>query len=179
MKEKLFNLASKAAAVFVTYKNEGGFRANVATSPITGDPSSQVVHLNWRDSSDVACYAVFNEENLTEALVDEESALFNLTDAEGDEVSLLFFSEDGLLTLTDADPNMYLVVQEGGSSSEAYVHIHDQIENAFKDRESCADSGYRTSEPIACPESLVKHPAFFLVAEQLVKSTFNFDYPSQ
>jgi len=50
--------------------------------------------------------------------------------------------------------NIVLVIQEGGSSTEMYVHAHENIRQANADRKSCAKGSYRTSEPIKVPEAL-------------------------
>ena len=52
--------------------------------------------------------------------------------------------------------NIFLVVQEGGSSTEMYVHTHDTKRQARADRRSCAKAAYRTSEPIKVPEVLTR-----------------------
>lgn len=47
-----------------------------------------------------------------------------------------------------------LVIQEGGSSTEMYVHAHENLKQARADRRSCAKAAYRTSELIKVPEAL-------------------------
>lgn len=42
----------------------------------------------------------------------------------------------------------FIVLQEGGSSLEIYVHAHSSEEEAEEDRVSCARGAYRTSAPI-------------------------------
>jgi hypothetical protein len=50
--------------------------------------------------------------------------------------------------------NLYLVIQQGGSSTEMYVHPHNSLKEAKADKKSCAKASYNTSEPIVIPESL-------------------------
>ena len=49
----------------------------------------------------------------------------------------------------------YVIVQQGGSSCELYVHSHDSEEDAENDRIDCArDGAYRTSPVIPIPASV-------------------------
>jgi len=50
--------------------------------------------------------------------------------------------------------NLYLVIQQGGSSSELYVHPHDTRKEAKADMKSCAEASYNTVGPIEIPASL-------------------------
>lgn len=76
------------------------------------------------------------------------------------------------------DTQGYLVVQEGGSSREMYVHGFDTIASADAYRESSVKEGaYRTSPPIQLPKSLLEHPEFFEVAESIAKGAVDVDYP--
>ena len=43
---------------------------------------------------------------------------------------------------------LFIVVQEGGSSTERYVHAHNTLKEANKDCRSCAKASYRTTRPI-------------------------------
>jgi len=52
----------------------------------------------------------------------------------------------------------YVVIQEGGSSSELYVHSHESAEDAEDDRVSCSANGaYRTSPVLELPAALAQH----------------------
>ena len=51
---------------------------------------------------------------------------------------------------------IFIVVQEGGSSREFYVHAHDTLKESNADRKSCAEASYRTSAPIAVPKVLTR-----------------------
>lgn len=67
---------------------------------------------------------------------------------------------------------VYLLVQEGGTSSELYVHAWDTLEAAEQDRIDCAaDGAYRTSEIVEAPASLVDHPDFYSVVEELLRAS--------
>jgi uncharacterized membrane protein len=49
---------------------------------------------------------------------------------------------------------LYLVIQQGGSSREMYVHAHGTLTEARKDRKSCEKASYQTTEPILVPAAL-------------------------
>lgn len=57
--------------------------------------------------------------------------------------------------LNDVHGPAYVVVQQGGSSCEMYVHSHDSEEDAENHRVDCArDGAYRTSPVIPVPASV-------------------------
>lgn len=45
----------------------------------------------------------------------------------------------------------YAVIQEGGSSTELYLHAHDSKEAAEQDRVDCAKGAYRTGDIVEIP----------------------------
>jgi hypothetical protein len=78
----------------------------------------------------------------------------------------------------------YLVVQEGGSSTEIYLHAHDTLKDAHLDRKDCRINGaYRTSVPIEVPADLAEvllgnalaEAAFYTVVEKVLKASLNLD----
>ena len=75
------------------------------------------------------------------------------------------------------DKTIHLVVQEGGSSGEAYVHGFNTPKQAEKYRKSCTNDGsYRTAQAIEIPESLERHPDFYRVMEEVLAAASNFEY---
>jgi len=60
----------------------------------------------------------------------------------------------------------YLVVQQGGSSSEVYLHTFDTYEQARNYRRSCERAAYNTSKPVRIPAELEQHLA---VVEEIVQ----------
>ncbi|WP_157639928.1 hypothetical protein [Burkholderia ubonensis] len=76
------------------------------------------------------------------------------------------------VTRSDAPSNdepVFVLIQEGGSSFELYIHAHTTREEAEDDRQSCEDNGaYRTSDIIEVPSSLADQPGFYELAEQMV-----------
>lgn len=76
-----------------------------------------------------------------------------------------------------ATPPVHVLIQEGGSSTELYVHAHDTLEAAEADRVSCArDGAYLTSDIVQVPASLANHPDFFDVVEKLVRAVNTLSY---
>lgn len=51
---------------------------------------------------------------------------------------------------------VYVVLQQGGSSAEMYVHVHDSLHDANADRKECEKGAYKTSEPIEVPADVAK-----------------------
>lgn len=80
---------------------------------------------------------------------------------------------------TAPNPDVFLYVQEGGSSTEIYLHSFDTEEQAIAGRKSCAEAAYRTSEIIKAPASLVDHPAFMEVVQGLLSASLSVDYPEE
>lgn len=71
----------------------------------------------------------------------------------------------------------YIVVQEGGSSTELYVHAHPTLADAEDDRQICAAAGYRTSPVTEVPEVLLALGSIFYSAlDAVVSSTVAIDY---
>jgi hypothetical protein len=67
------------------------------------------------------------------------------------------------------ESNVFVLIQEGGTSLELYVHAHGSRGEADEDRLSCENDGaYRTSEILEVPESLANLAGFYEFAEQLV-----------
>lgn len=68
------------------------------------------------------------------------------------------------------DRAVFILIQEGGSSSELYIHAHDTAEEAEQDRIDCSrDGSYATSPVMEVPSSLAEHPDFYNVAEDLLR----------
>ena len=72
---------------------------------------------------------------------------------------------------------VFILIQEGGSSTELYIHSHDSKEEAEEDRISCArDGAYRTSEVIELPGPVAAlGEAFYEVAEELLRATHDLE----
>lgn len=67
------------------------------------------------------------------------------------------------------EPNVFVVIQEGGTSTELYIHAHGSRGDADEDRLSCENDGaYRTSEIIEVPATLAGLEGFYELSEQLV-----------
>lgn len=68
----------------------------------------------------------------------------------------------------------YALIQEGGSSDELYLHVHDTLEDAEADRLDCADGAYRTTEPVELPDS-----TDWDAVQTLLESVSSLDYPGE
>ncbi len=72
----------------------------------------------------------------------------------------------------------FAIIQEGGSSTELYLHAHSSREEAEQDRVSCAQGSYRTSRIIEIPAVLSSlGESFYSVADELIDSVPTIDYP--
>lgn len=145
---------------------------------LTGEDSNQVVRLNWLDGESHRCSTYLTEENLNAVAFSDERQTFLMEDYEGSAIELKLVRNSRVLSLKDGP--VYMLIQEGGSSAELYIHAHETFSEAENDRVSCADDGsYRTSEIIEVPSDLAAHPKFFEVAEQLARATLTLDYPEE
>jgi hypothetical protein len=59
-----------------------------------------------------------------------------------------------------------LVIQEGGSTGEVYVHAHKNVKDARADMKSCGEAAYRTVGPIEIPKALTEALSKNNAAEQ-------------
>ena len=55
----------------------------------------------------------------------------------------------------------FLIIQEGGSSAELFVHVHSSQEEAEDDRIRCAEDAYRTSSVVEVSGALAAHGELF------------------
>ncbi|KVP65670.1 hypothetical protein WJ97_11625 [Burkholderia ubonensis] len=95
---------------------------------------------------------------------------------DGDNHDVSYMTAESLASVTreeapSGEEQVYVLIQEGGTSFELYIHAHGSREEAEDDRVSCEDNGaYRTSDIIEVPSSLADQPGFYELAEQLVCS---------
>lgn len=169
-------LSLLARAQVVTLAN--GTVAEVELADVTGQPDNQVVRLNWTEEGIGACGTVLTEEGLAAVTFDSASQTFTLNDYEGDPVVLALKEDDEVLT-PDSEDVVYILIQEGGSSCELYIHSHSTRADAEDDRISCRDDGaYQTSNIIVpVPRSLAEHPSFYEVAEKLLTASKSLGFP--
>lgn len=147
-------------------------------APLTGEPDNQVIRLAWEDDRG-DCSTVLTEAGLAEAHFDETTGILSLNDYEGTPLCFrLRLPKPGTPAL-DTQEFAYIVIQEGGSSTERYVHIHDSEDSAMADRIDCASAAYRTSDIIAVPASLARQEGFLDAVVAVVQATLSFDYPEE
>nr|WP_280971433.1 hypothetical protein [Cupriavidus gilardii]WDE72672.1 hypothetical protein [Cupriavidus gilardii] len=75
-------------------------------------------------------------------------------------------------------PSHFVLVQEGGSTGELYIHGHTTRQDAERDRIECAAGAYRTTPLTEVPGDLATHPKFYDVLEAVVDSMGDLDYPT-
>jgi len=87
--------------------------------------------------------------------------------------------EDGLsFDLRVALKPTYVVVQEGGSSSELYFHAWPTRTEANTDRKYCATAAYKTSPVIRVPATAAAlGEDFFEPAENIMQGVAEVDFP--
>lgn len=154
-----------------------GTPVKFTTAALTGYDENQVLNLTYSDAGEN--YSVtFTEEGLLTAKFSAVKNGFTVNDDEGDEMELVI-SQDGVTYWpTLANPHMtYIVVQEGGSSTEIYVHAYSSRQAADYNRLSCASASYRTSEVIEVPVSLAHQPEFLNALGQILRASLSFSYP--
>lgn len=76
-----------------------------------------------------------------------------------------------------SEPQVFVVVQEGGSSTEIYAAAFDTEDDAKAYRDSCEEGAYRTSKPVPVPRSLADHPGFSNFVHDLLSASINVGYP--
>lgn len=174
MMTKFLSLLARAQVVAL----DNGSVVDVELADVTGQPDNQVVRLSWTQEGMGACGTVLTEEGLAGVTFDSAAQTFKLEDYEGDPVVLKLTDDDVVLT-PDSEDVVYVLIQEGGSSCELYMHAHSTRADAEDDRISCRDDGaYQTSEVIVpVPRSLAEHPEFYAVAEKLLTASKNLGFP--
>lgn len=72
----------------------------------------------------------------------------------------------------------YVLVQEGGSSNELYVHAHATLIEAEDGRKSCAEAAYRTSHALEVPPELAAlGEVFYSFLDEFVHLPRQLSYP--
>ena len=64
----------------------------------------------------------------------------------------------------------YLVVQQGGSSTEFYIHALSTLRQVERYRKSCDRAAYATSEPIEVPAALVEQDGFLDAVQDVMSA---------
>jgi len=84
-------------------------------------------------------------------------------------VRMSWDATDAVMPDVADEAKVFVLIQEGGSSAELYIHAHGSRGEAEDDRLSCENDGaYRTSEIIEVPATLANVAGFYELAEQLV-----------
>lgn len=80
-------------------------------------------------------------------------------------------NEDRLRSPGDSpDGQQFLVLQQGGASTEWYATIHDTIEQAKQHIDECNEAAYKCAEPIPVPEVFTDIDDAEDVAEKIARA---------
>ncbi len=75
------------------------------------------------------------------------------------------------IQIPEDEPRSYMLIQEGGSSEELYIHAHTSHGEAEDDRENCDENGaYRTSEIVTAPVNIANKEGFYEFIEEVVRA---------
>lgn len=173
MLNEFMDLLSKAESVLVGEKLQ---KARVVARTPAGDPSFTVASLAAGEGLTVD----LTEEGVSAGRFDDKTKSFLLFDALGAEVNVrLLLNGQALCPPEGFGENKgphFLVVQEGGSSQELYVHSLFTRAQAHRYQVGAGEDGaYRTSDVIEVPADLAAHPDFYRIAEELVKAAFTLE----
>lgn len=180
MLEDFMALLRKADDVFVV----GDLAQRVAqrtVAPVMGVAHHQVVTLGWQDEEGRAQAAYLTEAGVAAGTFNEATGAFEFVDRDGGRIALRLHAHAEPLrpycpTATAVVGSVFVLIQEGGTSEELYVHAHDSRDAAEQDRVDCwTDGAYRTSEIIEVPASLASQPGFYEFAEALLKASHHLD----
>ncbi|WP_126223538.1 hypothetical protein [Burkholderia ambifaria] len=180
MLEEFMALLRKAEDVFVVGElSQRVVQRTVA--PVMGVAHHLVITLGWQDEEGKAQAAYLTEAGIAGGTFNEGTGAFEFVDRDGGHLALRLHSRAEPLrphcpVAPAAEGTAFVLIQEGGSSEELYVHSHDSREAAEQDRIDCwTDGAYRTSEIIEVPASLANQPGFYEFAESLLKVSHNLD----
>jgi hypothetical protein len=148
--------------------NLDGKEVMVWSRPLVGQPGQHVVQLTDDDSN--SFLTALTEGNLAGAKYDEKKQTLELDDYEGAPLVLT--------VVPVAQAMSYVLVQEGGTSEELYLHAHESLEHAQADRQSCEDDGaYRTTDILEIPSRLANRPGFYEHTESLLRLLPTMGFP--
>lgn len=73
----------------------------------------------------------------------------------------------------------YVLIQEGGSSCEMYLHAHLSLKEAAEDRCTCEQEGaFRTSPIVEVPDALAAHgELFYETVEAILAASWQLGFP--
>lgn len=78
-----------------------------------------------------------------------------------------------------AEEMVYCYVQEGGSSTEIYLHTFDTLADAEDGRIECAASAYRTSNIVEVPKKLADQEGFHDTIQEILMASLDFEYAEE
>jgi hypothetical protein len=149
----------------------------------TGMPGNYLLVARSRDADGAKRVVVVTEAGVEAGRFNPERQVFEFLDR-GNQPAAIQLRSGGAVVVPEIlcspqakkPETVFAVVQEGGSSTELYVHQFDQAEDAQQYRvDSWKDGAYRTSPVVEVPLSLADHPEFNTVVENLLKAALEVD----
>lgn len=171
----ILDLLAKAGSKIIVVGG-GELTVQHSVASVNGAPDNEVVVLSGPGFDSTWWTLKLTEAGIGNGTFDDSTELFLFTDSEGDPVLLRILLDEVVQRfhggVTQKEDSVYVLVQEGGSSTEMYLHNHDTAAEADADRQQCWDDGaYRTSAVVEVPRSLADHPLFFDVVEKLLRAS--------
>lgn len=173
MLKEFLDILAKADGVYIVKSRQT--RVTVVPLVPTGEATAEVVRLLYGNKT-----VRLTEEGINGGKFDAEKDAFLVYDEAGFDIYVRMKLKGATLRAAkefeDFTGPAHLVVQEGGSSSELYVHALSTSAQASLHQRNCWNEGaYRTTEVVEVPASLASHPDFMRVAEALVAATLTLE----
>ncbi|MEX3984320.1 hypothetical protein AB4Y45_35775 [Paraburkholderia sp. EG287A] len=150
----------------------------------TGLPGNYLLVARCHEDGESKHVVVVTEQGVEAGRFNPERQVFEFSDRDGNPVAIQV-RRGGAVIVPDIlvspyvekpSQSVFVVIQEGGTSTELYVQQFDSQDSAHDYRVECWSSGaYRTSPIVEVPRSLADHPAFDDVVQELLKATQEFD----
>jgi hypothetical protein len=177
MLEQFLKSLAETRAILV--RGADGGVAKFSVAGCYEEPENEIVFLSWINEPGAAMSAKLTQAGLTAAEYAPNHNTYKVEDAEGSEMFITFYPYPAPNLAPVEEKECYLVVQEGGSSTEIYFQVFETPEDADQYRDSCEQAAYLTSKPVLVAENLVLHPKFFEFVGAALSATASFDYPDE
>lgn len=150
----------------------------------TGLPGNYLLVARCHDDRGGKHVVVLTEEGVEAGRFNPERQVFEFLDRYGMPVAIQLLRDDTVLVpdiltspnATEKGDIVFVVVQEGGTSSELYVQQFATADDAHDYRVDCWKNGaYRTSPVVEVPRTLADHPDFDEAVQELLKAVQEVD----
>jgi hypothetical protein len=144
----------------------------------TGFPAHYLLVARCHDERGAKHVVVVTEQGVEAGRFNTERQVFEFLDRDGNPAAIQV-RRDGAVVVPDIlvspyekqQESVFVVVQEGGSSTELYVQQFDSSDAAHDYRVDCWKNGaYRTSPIVEVPRTLADHPGFDDAVQELLKA---------